>query len=324
MQVLVVGYGSIGKGHVYNLLKLDNISKILIFTTSSAQIGIPDVNRKAEFVDSLAHPLINSINVDFAIVANETYKHMDTAIFLAEKGINLFIEKPLSHNLDKIELLEETVRRKKLKTFIGYNLRFLGAIEYIKTKLSQKIVGDLYFARIEVGQYLPLWRPDTDYRKSYSASKSRGGGVALDLSHEVDYMRYLFGNPHNWKVVRSKVSKLEIDSEDLFEGIYKYDNGFICNVHMDYLQSIKKREIRVEGSEGTILADLVKKNIKITGKDGKELLVSDANMFNVEQTYVDELSYFIKYLKGEAEPFITLNDGVNTLKLLEDRYVSKS
>ena len=112
-------------------------------------------------------------------------------------------------------------------------------MKYVKDRLSEKIIGDLYFAKIEVGQFLPLWRPDRDYRDSYSASKAKGGGVALDLSHEIDYMRYLLETPVTGKYLKARASKLEIDSDDVFEGIYRYDNNFICNVHMDYLQKDK-------------------------------------------------------------------------------------
>ena len=85
-------------------------------------------------------------------------------------------------------------------------MRFLGAVRHIKEQLAKNLLGDIYFAQIEAGQYLPLWR-ERDYTESYSAHKSKGGGVALDLSHEIDYMRYLFGNPCSWKVFKTKVSK---------------------------------------------------------------------------------------------------------------------
>ena len=312
MKALVVGCGASGKRHIGNLVKLDAIEGISVYTKNKDCLkGIGDKD-KINITGSL-----DNVKADFALIANETYRHIDTALFLAAKGMDLFIEKPLSHDRDKTDELKEIARKKKIKIFVGYNLRYLGAMKYMKNKLSENIIGDLYFAKIEVGQFLPSWRPDRDYRNSYSASAAKGGGVALDLSHEVDYMRYLFGDPCTWKALKGKVSRLEINSEDIFEGIYKYDNNFICNVHMDYLQNNKKREIRIVGSEGVLNCDLIGKSIRIN-KGDKETVINDRDMFDIDRTYMDELRHFIKSIEEDIIPDITLDDGISALKLLED------
>lgn len=312
MRALVIGCGSIGKIHISNLLKLKTIKCITIYTKNTHCLEGIETNNRVNIITSQSDG-----EVDFAIIANETNKHLASAVELAERGINLFVEKPLSHNLENVDMLNNIIEEKGLKLFVAYNLRYLGAIKYIKEQLSRNILGDLYFSKIEAGQYLPLWRPDRDYRDSYSSAKVKGGGVALDLSHEVDYMRYLFGDPCYWKVIKGKVSDLEIDSDDIFEGIYMYHNNFICNVHMDYLQLDKKREIRIVGSEGTLICDFVKEYIRVTVKN-KELFLNNEDMFDLNRTYMDELIHFIDSVKKGIEPAITFDDGIKALKLLED------
>src|SRR3989338_2250862 len=317
MNVLVVGYGSISKRHVGNLLKLNDIDKIFVFTGIKESIPL---GGKIQLIDSSFYSLYDISEYerfDFAIIANETYNHVDTAIKLAEKGIHLFIEKPLSHNLDRVETLKEITDAKKLKIFIAYNLRFLGAIQKIKRELDNGAIGQPYFAKIEVGQYLPDWRPNADYRKSYSADSIRGGGVGLDLSHELDYMCYLFGMPISWKTFKTKISALEINSDDLFEGIYQFDNDFICNVHMDYLQRIKKRTLTIVGSEGTITLDITGKHMEIVNGKERQYL-TDEDLFDTGRTYIDELLHFIDVIKKNTFPLISLNDSISVLKMLED------
>ena len=229
MNVLVVGYGSIGRRHVSNLIKLDCIDEIIVYTKVKDNT-IESADKKIRFIDASSIILSQSckdIEIRFAIVANQTYKHIETALILAEKGIDLFIEKPISHNISRIDELNKIIQTKKIKVFVAYNLRFLPAIKYVKDQLAQEVLGDLYFAHIEAGYYLPLWRKNIDYTNSYSSKKEFGGGVGLDLSHEIDYMRYFFGDPVQWKIFKSKVSDLEINSDDVFEGIYKYSSGFI-------------------------------------------------------------------------------------------------
>lgn len=326
MRALVIGCGSIGRRHINNLLAMKEITNVVVCTKDARCVEDFRAEDKIELIssleelDSLSSPRKKAFfdDVDFAIIANETYKHIDSAIFLAQRGLSLIIEKPISHNLEQINVLKEIAEQKGLKIFIAYNLRYLGAMKYIKKALDQKKLGTLYFAQIEVGQFLPSWRPAIDYRKCYSASSFQGGGVALDLSHEIDYMRYLFGNPSSWKVERSKVSSLEIESEDIFEGIYKFDTGFLCNIHMDYLQNVHKRQIRVVGSEGSLFGDLIRKRISIVSTDTRETVIEDEVLFDTDSTYKEELLSFIDVLKKNHEPTITLEDGVEVLRLLKD------
>lgn len=318
MKTLVVGCGSIGRRHINNLLKLDKIENILVYTSIK---DCPEKfyysKDKIKFLEKL-----DEAEADFAIICNETSKHIKTATQLAKKGINLFIEKPLSHNLTGIEELKEIVSTKKIKLAIGYNLRFLGALEYLKGQLAEGILGELYFAKIESGQYLPDWRKNIDYRNSYSAFRDKGGGVDLDLSHEIDYMCYLFGYPQDWKVIKAKVSKLEIDSDDIFEGLYFYNNGFICNVHLDYLQVDKKREIRIIGSNGEMSCDLINGNIRAS-INNKESLICKNELFDIDKTYIDELNDFIASTEKNIVPRVTLSDGIRVLRLLEDKDVQR-
>ena len=173
----------------------------------------------------------------------------------------------------------------------------------------------MYFSQIEAGQYLPQWRKGIDYRKCYSADRQRGGGVGLDLSHEIDSMRYLFGDPASWKIYRTKVSDLEINSDDVFEGLYFYKNNFICNVHLDYLQARKKRSIRIVGSEGEIVCDLVNKNIRIVKEAGRTT-IKKPGLFDLDKTYADEIQDFIRSVENDRKPGVDLEDGIWALNLI--------
>ncbi|RJQ53088.1 MAG: gfo/Idh/MocA family oxidoreductase [Nitrospiraceae bacterium] len=312
MKVLVAGCGSIGQRHVGNLIDSDRIHEIILYTQNRDCVKELDDKGKICFTPSL-----DGVTADFAVVANETCKHIDTAIQLAEKGLHLFIEKPLSHNFDGIDALREAVEKKGIKTFVGYNLRFLKAMEYIKERLSGGILGNLYFVKIEVGQYLPFWRKNRDYRESYSSSAERGGGVALDLSHELDYMRYLFGDPLRWKVFRTRTGELDIDAEDMFEGLYLYEEKFICNVHMDYLQKDATRTLRIKGSKGELFCDFLMGELTVSAGNARTV-IKDAFIFDINKTYRDEMDHFMDIVEKGTEPAVTLEDGIAVLKLIKD------
>jgi len=324
MNVLVVGYGSIGRRHVDNLLKLKHIDQITVCSNHHDSFQNHPEKEKLKLVRSLeelSSMTSHGRQFRFAIVANETYKHTETANVLANSGVHLFIEKPLSHSLKDAISLRKILANKEIKIFIAYNLRFLGAIQYIKNQISAGVIGSLYFAEIEVGQYLPLWRPLSDYRDSYSARKEQGGGAASDLSHEIDYMRYLFGDPVSWKIMKSKVSDLDIDSEDLFKGIYRFPSGFLCSVHADYIRHNKKRGMNIVGSEGTIECDLIQNYIKVQKNSGEISVIEDAHLFDVDESYRSELKHLIECIENDKTPQITLDDGIEVLKLIESDHV---
>jgi predicted dehydrogenase len=324
MNVLVVGFGSIGSRHVDNLLQLRQIDQIIVCSNHHDTFQNHPKKEKLKLLRSLEElsPMMSlGRQFRFAIIANETYKHIETAHVLANSGVHLFIEKPLSHSLQDAISLKRTVANKDIKIFIAYNLRFLGAMQYIKNQIRAGVIGSLHFAEIEVGQYLPAWRPLSDYRDSYSARKEQGGGAASDLSHEIDYMRYLFADPVSWKIMKSKVSNLDINSEDLFKGIYRFSSGFLCSVHADYIRHNQKRGISIVGSEGTLECDFIKKYVKIQKNNGEISLIDDAQLFDVEESYKSELKHFIECLERDQTPQITVDDGIEVLKLIESDHV---
>ncbi len=312
MKALVAGCGSIGRRHISNLIDSDRIEKIYLYTQNSDCLKGLEERGKVQAVDSL-----DSVESDFAVISNDTCKHIDTALVLAERGMDLFIEKPLAHSIDRVDLLQKIADAKGIKVQVGYNLRFLGIMEYINEQLANDVLGNLHFAKIEVGQYLPDWREGADYRDSYSASAERGGGVALDLSHELDYMRYFFGDPLKWSAMGARVGSLDMNADDVFEGIYLYGNKFICNVHMDCLQRNVKRYIRVEGERGSMVCDFIGKILTISTDSG-EIVVNDQGLFDVHMTYVQELDHFMDVVENKTDPAINLRDGIEVLKLIKD------
>jgi predicted dehydrogenase len=324
MNVLVIGYGSIGKRHVDNLLKMKEIDQVTVCSSHLDSFQNRPEKERLKLVrslDELSPMTSKERQFNFAIIANETYKHIETANVLANYGIHLFIEKAISDSVTKAISLKKIAEKSNIKILIAYNFRYLGVIQYIKNQINSGNIGKLYFAEIEVGQYLPSWRPLSDYRESYSARKEQGGGAALDLSHEIDYMRYLFGDPVSWKIMKSKVSDLDINSEDIFKGIYRFSNGFLCSVHTDYLRHNKKRGINIVGSKGTLESDFIKKYIKMQKNSGEISLIEDEHLFDIDESYKSELNHFIECIEKDKTPQITLDDGIEVLKLIEGDHV---
>lgn len=296
MKIMVVGYGSIGKRHVNNIINLG--FKPFVVTR------YPDTNN-AVFLNSIS----DCKNIDYAIIATPTGDHLRDYSELAKSGCkNILIEKPVELSINKALDIQKLALQNKICTHVAYNLRFYDVFDKIK-ELMNNTIERIRLVKITVGQYLPEWRPNSDYQKSYSAHRNNGGGVDLDLSHEIDYMYWLFGYPLEIDFVkRYKISSLNINSPDLFKAVYRYSN-FIIDVEMDYIRC-KERSLRILGeNEEIAYVDFINKKGQLIAQD--QLTPSD---FSLDDSYNFEISEFLGIKK--INKLATLDTGIKVLELL--------
>jgi predicted dehydrogenase len=308
MKALIVGYGSIGKRHVKNLQKLNN-SEIIIFTNKK------NVNcKRCKIFNSFESCLKEK--PDFAIISNVTSLHVKTAIKLANNGIDLFIEKPLSNNLKDIKKLQTISKKKKIITMVGCNLRFNHGIKKIKKMINSNKIGRVISVKVENGSYLPDWHPNEDYQKSYAGLLDLGGGVVLTCIHEIDYLYWIFGQVNEVFSITGKFSDLKINADDSSSILMRFKNNIIAEVHLDYYQRPEIRTFKIIGTKGTIYWNSNTNTVKIYNvKDQKWKNEFKETKVDENYTFVEELEHFIKSVKSRKETLNPLHEGIETLKI---------
>jgi len=190
MKTLIAGFGSIGRRHFRNLKALGQ-TDIILYRTGKSTLPIDEIENVPVFY-SLDEALDHK--PDAVIVANPTANHLEVAIKAAQHGCHLLIEKPISHNLEGILELVESMSEHQTQVLVGYQFRYHPGLLATKQLLKGGTVGRPLSFRAEWGEYLPAWHPWEDYRKSYTSLKALGGGVVLTLSHPIDYLHWLFGD----------------------------------------------------------------------------------------------------------------------------------
>ena len=308
MKALVVGYGSIGKRHVKNIQTLTNL-EVIIFTNRK------DVNcKKCKVFNSLESCLKEK--PDFAIISNVTSLHVKTAIKLANNGIDLFIEKPLSNNLKEVKKLQTIVKKKKIITMMGCNMRFNNAIKKIKKIINSNNIGRVISVKVENGSYLPDWHKNEDYQKTYAGSLDLGGGVVLTCIHEIDYLYWIFGQVNEVFSITGKFSDLKISADDSSSILMKFKNNIIGEIHLDYYQRPKIRSFKIIGTKGTIYWDSNINTVKIYNiKNQKWKNELKETEIDENYTYIDEMKHFIKSVKSRKKTINPLHEGVQTLEI---------
>jgi predicted dehydrogenase len=255
MNILFLGCGSIGRKHI------QNISKKYDYTLFAYDPNPQMLQRVKEDVQVETYNDIDKAlytRPDAVFISVPTSLHLETALKAACFTKNIFLEKPLSHQLEGIEALKKTVKEKNIVLMVACNMRFHPAIKKLYEYLPK--LGKIYFSRALYGYYLPYMRKNTDYRTVYAAHRSMGGGVILDAIHEIDYHHWFFGEPVAVNCVASRQSDLEIDVEDYANIVITYQNGVRSEIHLDYLQRYKRRGCEIIGEAGTLIWESLGKN----------------------------------------------------------------
>jgi len=308
MRILIIGLGSIGKRHAEIFSK--EYSDFEIFALRSENKEDADNIQNVKFVYDEDEAF--SYKPDIVFVTNPTCLHIDMALIAAKNRCNLFLEKPLSNNLENIDELITLVKENKLITLMGCNMRYNPIVLDIKKYVDEKLFGEVLSFNIKCGSYLPDWRPTQDYTKSYSASKKMGGGVVLDLIHEIDYAKWIFGDFIDFKSIVGKISDLEIDTEDYADIIVKTNKNISGMIHLDYYRKISERKIEVVFQNGILIGDLINNNLTLLTKERNETITYN---FQRNYMYEEQLKYFVSCIIDNKQTFNDVQEGYNTLKL---------
>jgi len=301
MRVVIFGLGSIGKRHA-EILSRDFNHELFAYRSSRNSpindLGIKELYTWRE---------ITRIKPDAAFITNPTYLHIRTALQCASRGMHIFMEKPLSNSMRGIDRLCSICRKRKLICYTAYGLRFHPVVKEIAKLIKGK---KIYHARITCSSYLPDWRKGRDFKKVYSACKNQGGGVLLDLSHECDYIQYLFGPIKEISGNFGRISSVTVDAEDFADVLIKTYNSIPVNLHLNFLSLFNERRLVVDYEGGYLAGDLMQYKLEHLSNNKLQVKTfpADRNKFLKEQ-----IKYFFDNI-GSLKIMNNLNESKSLLK----------
>ena len=302
MKVLIVGLGSIARKHIYALFSINKNTKIYALRSGYNSNNVEGVTNIYDLTDP-------KTIFDFAIISNPTHLHFKFIEKLTLLEIPLFIEKPTLHSLEKASYLTNIIDRKSIVTYVACNLRFHSCIQFLKEIMQEEKL-KINEVNVYCGSYLPDWRPDQDFKKSYSANSNMGGGVHLDLFHELDYTTWLFGLPIKSNSLLRSSSLLKISAIDYANYTLEYST-FTANIILNYYRISPKREIEIVLENSIWTIDLIRNYIK---NDSGEKIKKKED-FQVTDTYRLQLNYFIECLKKKQTPMNSFKESLDNLKI---------
>ncbi|MCF8265780.1 MAG: Gfo/Idh/MocA family oxidoreductase [Ignavibacteriales bacterium] len=308
MRVGIVGFGSIGQRHTQNLINLGVQDLFLLRLKGRGnKLGISEYYSVDSFFCE---------DFDFVIVAVPTSEHIKLLKEVILRGRNFLCEKPLVSSFGDLIDLEQLLQSYSKFNAVAMNMRYHPCIIAVRNMIRNKVIGEILSASFFVGQYLPDWRPGRDYSNTYSAKRELGGGVTLDLIHEIDLAVHLLGKPTEKLVsIAGKFSSLAIETEDITEIAYISERKCLVSLHMDYVFRGYKREITLLGTHGHIIVDLHTNKINVSNEDCSLVEEIKYPHFERNDMYLQMLSTYISDLNNGTFTSPSVEEGLLTNKI---------
>lgn len=317
LNVLVAGTGSIGRRHVSSIRTLEPDSRLILLRASGAE---DDYSREIGATVVADFGAAARLAPDCIVVATPSFLHTDLVVEALAAGLPAYVEKPVVTNAADLERVAAALARRSpadgpLATMCGCNLRFLPSLRAVRDRVRGGAIGRVVRASFQVGQWLPDWRPHADYRLSYSALAARGGGVVLDLVHELDAARWILGDFDRLVALGGHRSHLEIDAEDVAVIALSRDAGPVVAVGLDYIARVPIRRYEFIGEEGTLCWELPARRIELQSTLGAQPVNLDATAYDVSATYLTAMREFLEAVRTHQITSQDLGDGLRSAAL---------
>ena len=309
MKILLIGFGSIGKRHLGNLFYL-GYTDVDVVTSNTV---LPEPYACLSLYRSLKDAIAVS-TYDTAILCTPTAQHTPAILQLLQAQVyRIYIEKPVSHSLDDLDLIVSLASRYSNKIVVGFDLHFDLGLQKVKELLVQQTIGKIISINAQVGQYLPDWRPAEDYRQGMSARVGTGGGVMLDLVHEFNYVTWLAGPVKTVAAFYNNSGSLQIETEDIAEVLLQFQNGAIGTIHLDYLQPLLVRNCLITGAEGSIKWNLANNIVEWINQQ-KEFFTYNYEGFERNERFIQIMKSFLE--DAPDDRLTNLHAGIESLQLV--------
>ena len=330
MNILILGLGSIGQRHLRNIKKINPNSKIFALRKKYSTPLLDNKNRVIKgdikskysitYLKNLNDIVKKKINLHSAFVCTPSSMHVEQVNWLLKNNINCFVEKPLGSSLKGIKKLESLIKKKnKVKTMMGFQLRFNPIINYLENIIKKKSpIGKIFSVQIHHGEHIEDFHPYEDYKISYAANRKLGGGVVLTQIHEIDYLLFLFKDYLIKKsnYISSKVSDLKINVEDTLCANFilkKNKNLISCSMFLNFFERPKKRKMFIIGKNGSIDVCFNSQKL-IIYKNGKK--ITRIFKFAKNEIFLREIKFFFSKIKSNKKipDNLNLHNGIKTLR----------
>ena len=271
-NISIIGFGSIAQKHLNNLIKFSKNNKIFIVSKRNHK----STSKRIFFLKKIEELIDKQVSlVLICTPANQHLKNLSTCMKFLKKDVSYFIEKPITTEyLSLKKFYNKNTSKLMSKLLVGYQFGYSKAFnklcKLVKSNNKKKILS----ATVICNSFLPNWRNNRDYRKSSSLKKTEGGGVLLELSHEIDYIRNLFGIPT--QVVASPIQQniFKSNTEESVNAFLVFAKKFTLHLQLNFNHEFdKSRYCQINFENRKLIWNLLDNSITIISKYNKKKVI---------------------------------------------------
>ena len=322
MKFLVIGLGSMGKRRIRNL-KAINFESIIGFD--------PREDRCKEASEKYSiktfHDFEDAINQNpnVMIISTPPDLHMKYAKIALKKNIHFFTEASVIQ-----EDMKQIITELKNSDVVGIpscTLRYHPIVQKINEILLAGDIGKPLAFIHHFGQYLPDWHPWEDYKEFY-VSKKETGACREIVPFQLVWLISTFGKIKSVTARKSKLSNLDIEIDDIYNILLKFENGVEGILIVDVISRAPFLQAKIMTENGVILADWLDEKIKKFSKE-KGWEIFDINAGSIEKEYIhgegpyiEEMKNFVNIINNKKLLTYSFEDDYEILKILN--HIEKS
>lgn len=311
VRVLVVGAGSIGERHVRCFQETGRARVSLCEIDAEVRDAVAARYGLMGVFDNLESAIAEGPNA--AVICTPAPLHVPMAIQLAEAGIHLLVEKPLSTSLQGVGQLERIVADRNLLAAVAYVYRANRVLSDMRQAIRDGRFGKPVQLIVVSGQHFPFYRPA--YRDIYYNDRSTGGGAIQDaLTHLINAGEWLIGPVTSLAADAAHQVLAGVDVEDTVGVIARHGSvlaSYILNQH----QAVNETSLTVVCSEGVARAEMHRHRWLSAKQPGDDWLEEASFPTERDELFINQANAFLDALAGKTEPLCTLPEGVQTLKV---------
>lgn len=303
VKIGIIGVGGWGKNHSRVLHDFGVLTSICDMDKIKAKNMATryNVNHYGSIDD-----MIDTESLDACLVCTPTKTHYPVATKLMEKGINVFVEKPLSYSSKECEEMIQIAKKNKISLTCGYIERFNPAVQEVKKILSDNVYGELLMIEFHRENRMPLHIKDV--------------GIIYDTAvHDIDTAIYLFGSKPN--VVFARAGKIFHSFEDFSNIILGFGKDRVAVISSNWITPKKVRNFSAVCTDAIINGDFIKQEITIEDS----LCTTTPRRQNLVEPLSLELRNFIEVIEGKRDhPEVSPEEATNVTKIAEAALLSSN
>ena len=318
VDYLIIGTGNIALRHLTNITNKSNNKVIAVYKRFKNKLNNKFKEKGTHIISNLDN-IFPKTNKAIAVICSAASMHINDAEHVAKKGFNILLEKPLTIPGVRTRKLLTLCKDQKLKTLVGYNMRFMNRINSVLNIIDNNDHGSIKEVEISVDTDFRKWRKNLNYKKTVSFNKNLGGGVINELSHEVDYLNLLFGKPKT-VIVNNKNTNSYNNIETHINAIFKYAKKYpSIKMNLNMLSSETSRYCKIHYDNLFIKIDHIKNSILIRNSKQKKIKIFKDTL---NDSYIKELNNLIKSIKNNTSSKLSIEKCIDTQNIINAMHKS--